>query len=477
MRFRSALPLVFCLVLLGGMLPPTVQQRINAIVNDPASQPALWSVYVADARTGEVVYTHDAGMTMLPASTMKLFTTATALDALGADYRYTTDLRFKGVREGGVLDGDLVIRGSGDPSFGSSLVSGPDPLRTWALALAGQGVREVRGRIVGYDDTFDDRPYAEGWDVDYIATQSSRLLGVSASGLSYHDNLVEVQLRPGPVGKAPAMTASPPDYLDIANRATTSARRRGRAARMHRALGTDRIDVSGTIARSYAATYEVPVYNPTHFAASAFREALKSAGITVTATPSDIDDLDQQPVPDKMEVLFSHTSPPLGELLKIVGKKSNNFYAEQIFRTVAWGGSAAGGEARVKALVTKAGGDATNLSIRDGSGLSRKDFVTAEAMGRVLVYMNGHAERAAFRAALAMSGEEKSTLRYRLKDVPVQAKTGSLEYVRALAGYVTAPDGRELAFVVFANNFAVPPYRITQAIDAIVTELAVEPAS
>ena len=134
MRFRPALLFVLCLVLLGGMLPPTVQQRINAIVNDPASQPALWSVYVADARTGEVVYTHDAGMTMLPASTMKLFTAATALDALGADYRYTTDLRFKGVREGGVLDGDLVLRGSGDPSFGSSLVTGPDPLRTWALA-------------------------------------------------------------------------------------------------------------------------------------------------------------------------------------------------------------------------------------------------------------------------------------------------------------------------------------------------------
>ncbi len=464
--------LVLCLLLSGSTLAPGAAARIDAILADEAYQPGLWSVFVADAQTGEPVYGHNPGIMMLPASSTKLFTVAVGLDALGSDYRYETRLRFQGTRQQGVLDGDLVVQGAGDPSFGSSELAGPDPLRVWARGLAAQGVRRIEGRLIGYDDSFSDAPYAEGWDVDYIATQSSRLLGVSASGLSYHDNLVVVQLRPGKVGQPPTLTASPPGFLDLDNTATTSARRRGRAARVQRVLGSDRVSISGSIASSYAATYEIPVYNPTLLALHAFREALREAGITVTATLYDIDMLDKKPALDGMETLFTHQSPPLSDILKVISKKSNNFYAEQLFRTIAWGGSAAGGEARIKALVEKAGGDASYLSIRDGSGLSRKSFVTAEALGHVLVYMNSHPERAAFRTAMAGAGEPQSTLRYRLKDLPVIAKTGSLEYVRALAGYIAPAGGRELVFVVFANNFAVPPYRITQAIDAIVTELA-----
>lgn len=472
MPVRSLLLFALLFTFSGAAPPADLVAKIEAIVTNEADQPAIWSIFVADVATGDVVYARDAGLAMMPASTMKLFTTATALDALGSDYRYETRLRFKGDRSGGVLRGDLLIQGSGDPSFGSSLMAGPNPLRAWAQALAQQGVRRIEGRIIGYDDRFDDNPYAEGWDVDYIATQSSRLLGVSISGLSYHDNLVQVRLRPGAVGGAPTLTASPGDYLTIVNRATTSARRRGRAAHLQRTLGQERVIVDGTIARAYAATFEVPVSNPTLMTAHAFREALVNAGIEVAATPLDVDDLENAPRPDDMDELLVHQSPPLGEILKVVNKESNNFYAEQVFRTFGWGGTAVGAEARVKDLVRRAGASADYLSVRDGSGLSRKDLVTAEALGRLLILMNTHRERAAFHASLAQAGEAQSTMRYRMRDLPVLAKTGSLEYVRALAGYVTAQSGRELAFVVFANNYAVPPYRITQSIDAIVTEVA-----
>ena len=472
MRPRFAFLFVLLFAFSGATPPPELAARIEAILDQEGEGPIIWSIYVADARTGEPVYTHAPGLAMLPASTMKLFTTATALDALGGDYRYETKLLFRGRKENGVLDGDLLIRGVGDPSFGSTEMGGPEPLRAWAQALAAQGVRRVAGRLIGYDDTFDDRPYAEGWDVDYIATQSSRLLGVSASGLAYHDNLVQIRLQPGRVGDAPVLTSTPSGYLDVVNKATTSARRRGRAAHLDRVLGQERVNISGTIARQYAATFEVPVLNPTLLAVHAFREALQKVGIEVAATLHDVDDLEKAPDLDGMDALLTHRSPPLSEIIKVVNKESNNFYAEQLFRTFAWGGTAAGGEARVKDLVRKTGASAEYLSVRDGSGLSRKDLVTAEALGRVLVLMNAHPERQAFRQSLAQAGEAKSTLRYRMKELPVQAKTGSLEYVRALAGYVQTQGGREVAFVVFANNFAVPPYRITQSIDAIVTELA-----
>ena len=469
---RLLFVLLFLLPLSGATPPPDLAARIAPLLRMEGGEPVIWSIYVADARTGEAVYARDAGLAMLPASTMKLLTSATALDALGSGYRYETRLLFRGTRSGGLLKGDLVIEGAGDPSFGSSEVGGADPLAAWARALAGQGVRRVEGRIIGDDNRFDDRPYAEGWDVDYIATQSSRLLGISAGGLAYHDNLVEIRLQPGRVGAAPTLTASPAGYLDVVNRATTSARRRGRAARLDRTLGVEQATVSGTIARSYAATFSVPVLNPTALALHAFRSALQAEGIEVAATLHDVDEMEKPPRVEGAEVLMVHQSPPLADLLKIVNKESNNFYAEQIFRTFAWGGGAAGGEARVKALVQRAGAPSEFLSIRDGSGLSRKDLVTAEAMGRVLVLMNAHPERQAFRASMAQGGEAQSTLHYRMKELPVQAKTGSLEYVRALAGYVQTADGRELAFTIFANNFAAPPYRITQAIDAIVTELS-----
>ena len=461
---------------LGAHTPASLSDRISNIISQAGAEAAFWGIHIQDLNTGRVIYRRNAGKTMLPASNQKLFTTAVALDALGGDFRYETTLYFDGEVDGSVLRGDLILEGSGDPTFGSDELPGEDPLRQWAAELAGMGITRIEGRLIGDDDVFDDNPYAKGWDIDYVLTQSSRKLGISTCGLSYRDNVVSVRVRAERVGAAPTLISAPAGYLDVRNDAMTHARRRGNAIRVRRTLGTEHVQLYGSVARTYRGTVEVPVADPTAFTLYAFKDYLETAGIEVDAETVDVDDLEQKPDYDRAEPLLVHLSPMLSEIVREINKKSNNFYAEQLLRTYGWGGSVRGAEQRIKEFLDRAGASTGSLSVRDGSGLSRKNMVTPEAMGHLLAYMYRHPERDAFANSLAAGGEEKTTLRSRLDDVPVRAKTGSLEFVRALSGYTVTPDGRPVTFTLFANNYATPSYRITRAFDEIVRTLTTETA-
>ncbi len=459
--------------------PAPLQPRIDAILRDVAGDHAFWGIYVRALGSGEVLYRHNARHRFMPASNQKLLTSATALDVLGGAHRYETKLFFDGRVRDAVLTGDLVLHGSGDPTFGSSeMLPRSDPLDRWAERLAEAGVTAIRGRLIGDDDAFDERPYAEGWDVDYVINQSSRYLGVSIGGITYRDNLIKLRIASGRPGTAPEITTDPPEALTVYNRATTRARRSGRAIDVRRLLGDDAVIVTGSMPRSYRATINVPATNPTLLALRALRDELREAGINVSDLEViDIDELEDDEAPDLGEarLLFLHLSPPLAGILAVVNKESNNFYADQLFRSFGWGGTANGAENRVKALLERAGADPGAVSLRDGSGLSRKNMVTPRAMGLVLAYMSRQPEYEAFRAALPAGGEPESTLRYRLSGVPVRAKTGSLEFVRALSGYATTAGGHEVAFVIFANHYDAPSYRITQTIDRIARTIAATP--
>lgn len=449
---------------------------ISQIMQAESAQPAFWGAYVEDVQSGQVHYALNARHPFIPASNQKLLTSAAALDALGSQYRYKTVLYFDGSVSGDVLRGDLILKGSGDPTFGSVQASGEDPLRLWARRLAELGVRRIEGRIVGDDNVFDDRAYAKGWDIDYITDQASRALGVSASGLAYNDNVVEVKITANGTNRAPEITTRPDGIVQIRNDLMTAGRRRGISVRTSRDFGSETVRLEGSIPRAYDGTIVTPVTNPTAFTANALALHLQQYGIEVDAEIADIDDLNEFEY-ETDRPLFVYVSPPLSEILTIVNKRSNNFYAEQVFRTFSWGGSADGGEKRIKELLSRAGASTTGVAIRDGSGLSRKDMMTPEALGKLLVHMYGHQERDVFLASIPQGGEPRSTLRYRLHNQPVQAKTGSLEYVRTLSGYARTPTGRTLAFVVFANNYTGPSYQITQTIDRIVMELASSGAS
>lgn len=467
--FSSSIPTLLLLLMLFGLTgsasaPPSLKANIDQIINSEQAETAIWGIYILDLSTDRVLYQHNANKTLMPASNQKLLTTATALDALGSDYRYQTTLYFDGEVSGSVMKGDLILEGSGDPTFGSREVGG-NPLRDWAQQLAEMGVTRIEGRIIGNDDIFDDEPYAPGWDVSFIGREK---FAQAASGLSYRDNLAEVRITGAGAGQPPKVEASPDGYFTIRNHATTSGRRRGSYPVVTHPVGTETVIITGSTPQAYQGTAVLPVSDPTAFTLYSFEQALAEAGIEIGAEVVDIDDLDRKPEYEDARPLFVQPSPPMHEIITIINKESNNLYAEHVFRTFAWGGHSEGGENRVKAMLSKAGASAGGLSIRDGSGLSRKDMLTSESIGQLLSFMYRSADKEVYLASLPSGGEEETTLRYRLADVPVRAKTGSLEYARALSGYTSTPDGRPVAFSIIANNYTAPSYSITQAIDLIV---------
>ena len=487
-RCGTVLAVVLLLVITVGARPPAaLEDRFDQLLQAEELDDTFWGIDIRYVESGQQLYGYNAQKILLPASTNKLLTSATALDALGRNYRYRTTLYYDGeVTSDGTLEGDLIIVGSGDPTFGSSAMSNPgeeaseDPLRKWAQQLDQMGITQVEGRIIGVDNTFSDVPYAEGWDIDYLTDQASSWLGISTSGLSYSDNTVTIRVRSGEVDDEPRVITQPAGYINIRNEATTRPVSRGATLKLNRnlsSLDAETFSLEGWISRGYGGTFEKPVHNPTLFTAHAFRQHLQDAGIDVSASVHDIDDLNRKPNLESSLPLLVHFSAPLVEILRVMNHESNNFYAEQVFRTFSHDGSLEGASNRVKALLRRAGAATENLSIRDGSGLSRKDLISPIALSKLLAYMQHHPSAEAYRSTIAEGGDVESTLRYRLRGLPVQAKTGSLAYVRALSGYAETSDGRTVAFTLLANNYRAPSYLVSQTLDRIVVALTSTPIS
>jgi len=474
-RFSSALlPAVFLTVLALSVTaltaPPSLPSRIDDLLQRWEVEKAFWGIAVYDVDAERMIYSRNVEQAFLPASTQKVITSASALDILGSTHRYETTLYYDGSTQGSVMRGDLLLDGSGDPTFGSSQVRGEDPLKAWAQDLADMGVERIEGRLIGDDNAFDDQPYPEGWTVDYITEQKGRHMGNSAGGLVYRDNVVPVIVRATRPGSPPSVKVQPENVVSINNQAVTSSRWRGNTLQVSRTFSTNELVLTGSVARSYDGTLAVPVSNPTSFVLRSFERRLQEAGIETDLELIDIDDLEKQP--KRGEPLFVEFSRPLAEIAAVMNKESNNFYAEQVFRSYGWGGSAKGAARRSKTFLREAGINTRQLLLHDGSGLSRKDLVTPQAMVKLLAHMTEHEEREAFLSSLPQGGENNTTLDYRLHRTDVRAKTGSLEFVRALTGYTERPNGNRVAFAIFANNYMGPSYQISRTIDDIVRTVA-----
>jgi D-alanyl-D-alanine carboxypeptidase/D-alanyl-D-alanine-endopeptidase (penicillin-binding protein 4) len=467
MRRRWLLPLLLCTALvLGGSAPaPPLADRIDALLQQWQANDAFWGVSVYDIDAGEMLYSRNADRGFLPASNQKLLTTAAALDLLGSTHRYETSLHFNGTTDGSLMRGDLMLDGTGDPTFGSLEMRTGDPLEAWAERLADMGVERIEGRLIGNDNAFDGRPYPDGWSVNYITRQKGRHLGASAGALSYRDNVVPLTIDATQPGQPPRAAVQPPGIVSVDNRATTSARWRGSTLQVERTFSTNELVLTGSVARSYDGSIAVPVSDPTAFTLRSFQHHLAEAGIETDLRLVDVDTIEDPPA--RTDPLFVSYSPPLAEIISVINKESNNFYAEQVFRSFGWGGSTRGAARRAESFLQSANIDARHLRIADGSGLSRKNLITPRALVRLLAHMTDHPAQEAFQSSLARGGERNTTLDYRLNGA-VSAKTGSLEFVRALSGYTERPNGNRVAFVLFANNYTGPSYQITQTIDAVV---------
>jgi len=453
---------------------PALTRDLDTLLDAPELAHGYWGVLVKSLKTGETLYSRNAKRLMIPASNMKIVTLAVAADRLGWNYSYETRIFAAGRIDGAVLQGDLLVVGSGDPSIGAE----PDVLGAWAEQIHARGIRTITGRVIGDDNAFDDDGLGFGWSWDDLPDDYAA--GVSA--LQFNENAVRVTISPGPAAGDWAGIAVVPagSGLAIDGAITTSAAGAAPAIAAQRLPGSARLQLHGTIPVGAApVTRDVSVDNPTQFFANALRLALIAHGIDVRGPAVDIDDIRDAPARPAAAALVSHRSAPLSTLALRLMKASQNLYAETFLKTLAAGAEpATTAAARAIALRTLQawGVGPDGLILRDGSGLSRYDYITPEALVTVLEHVNGQVSlKEPFAVSLPIAGRDGS-LSNRMKGTAAEgrahAKTGSMSNVRGLSGFVAAADGEPLVFSILANNFETAPDTINRTSDAIVVRLA-----
>ena len=478
-----------------------LRDAISALLDQPRFASARWGVLVVSSTSGEVVFARDEDKSFTPASNMKLYTTAAALDALGPDFKIETSVyATRPAGRDGILRGDLILYGRGDPNLSSRFEAGRDSLefqsaqRVPAIEVLAddikrKGIRRIVGDVIGDDSYFACESLGAGWEWD----DAQFYYGAEISALTVNDNAVTFTVQPAiKAGLPPIITVSPEtSYLSIINNATTTATGTPRIG-VNRPLNTNVVEFFGSIPRTTEKTeINIAVHDPAAFAATLLREALARRGITVSGKvrhTSYLQRMKEPFDPQRLEQLATFQSRPLSEMLRIVNKPSQNLHTELFLRQL---GAAKGtpslddyGRPRMtdvlgnevrRAFLEKAGVALGGLSLRDGSGLSRQDLVTPRATVKLLTFMSKHQYRDVFRDSLPVAGVD-GTLERRMKDTGAagnaRAKTGTLAYVNALSGYVKTRSGEVLIFSMFGNNYVGPAREVTQVLDRICTLLA-----
>lgn len=430
---------------------PQTGDRIAAIFG---GEPEKWGVVAVRLRDGQVVYAHNPDQPMQPASNEKVFTTAAALDALGPEWRTRTSVyATEETDAAGVIHGDLVLYGRGDPNL-SGRFNEEDPLgplRSLAEQLAISGVKRVEGALVADDSYLEASPFGAGWSSEDLQWW----FGAEVSALSFNDNLAGITVTPGAKAGDKCVVVVTPDvgYVEIQNDTTTGS---GRGITVHRELDSNVIDVGGSGSWSGS----VSVFQPALYAAAAFRRALADAGIEITGPTRRLGPGMQRPPGlelDELHELARLDSRPLAELIRTVNKHSQNLHAELLLRLLGRERGEQGvpsdeaGAALVQAFLERAGAAVDGMRIVDGSGLSRFDRASPSMLQRLAAFMDRHPVSGAFRHSLPVAGVD-GTLRGRLSSFDVDAKTGSLETAKSLSGYLTTKSGERLSFAIVYND-------------------------
>ena len=397
---------------------------------------------------------------------MKIFTTAAALVELGEDFTYETELQTTGsITAEGVLEGNVIIKGSGDPTISDRYHKGNKfaVFDTWIDALKKRGIRKINGDVIGDDRIFDNRTLGPGWSWDYLEDWYA----AQVSGLAFNDNCVDISVSPGARVGARVSIRSVPDtrFLTIVNNAVTVSAGKHSGLRFDRRLGSNEVTIEGQMAMDSSSRLEwITVSQPTLFAVTVFQERLQRKGIDVTGEPFTIREYNARSKQSPVKTVAVHRSPTLKDLVRVVNKRSHNFFAEQLLKTlgaeVKGEGSFSKSTGVIEELLADIGLNSSMHQIFDGSGLSRLNLVSAVTTVRLLRAMVEQNCFATFYDSLP-EADVSGTLSHRMGGTPaamnLRAKTGSIGNARALSGYLTTQDGETWVFSIIINNFT--PYR------------------
>mgnify|MGYP000149868192 FL=1 len=474
--------LLICLHLLAGAQTPA---PVKWLLQAPYMRGASFSLVVKDVQEGRTVYSYDTDRLQSPASVLKTVATATALEILGEDYRYPTTLEYDGILENGTLEGNLYIKGSGDPSLGSShFAPGQNKfLSTWIAALQKAGIKHITGSVISDESIFD----TEGVSIKWLREDMGNYYAPGSYGISIFDNMYKLSLQTGAAGTRPVLKGTEPDipfirfknYLKAAPVSSDSAYIIGAPLDDVRYL----YGVLSANREAYVLKGDIP--DPALYLARYLTDQLQQKGIRVDGSPScyriEVEE-NRWKKGERKEIVTTY-SPTLREIASVCNHVSHNLYADALVKTVGLQykprrnemiSSFGRGVQVVKEYWEKKGLDVFPLRMNDGSGLAPADKVSAGFMGELLVYMaTESAVSDAFIASLPQAGIEGSVRNF-LKGSKLQGKarlkSGGITGVRSYAGYITK-DGKTYAVAVFSNNYSCPMSRMTRALEKLLLQL------
>ena len=474
--------LLICFHALAGAQTPAPVKRL---LQAPYMRGASFSLIVKDVQDGKTVCSYDTDRLQSPASVLKTVATATALEILGEDYRYPTTLEYDGTLENGTLKGNLYIKGSGDPSLGSSYFA-PDQnkfLSAWIAALQKAGIRRITGSIISDESIFD----TEGASVKWLREDMGNYYAPGSYGLSVFDNMYKLSLQTGAVGSRPVLKGTEPNipfirfknYLKTASVSSDSAYIIGAPLDDVRYL----YGVLPANRETYVLKGDIP--DPALYLAHYLTDRLRQKGIQVDGAPScyRIEAEENRWNKKERKEIVTTYSPTLREIASVCNHVSHNLYADALLKTIGMQykprkneviSSFGRGVQVVKEYWEKKGLDVFSLRMNDGSGLAPADKVSAGFMGELLVYMaTESAVSDAFIASLPQAGIEGSVRNF-LKGSKLQGKarlkSGGITGVRSYAGYITE-DGKTYAVAIFSNNYSCPMNRMTGALEKLLLQL------
>lgn len=451
-----------------------LRDKISYIISDPNLFNAQIGLYIESIEDGETIFANNEHKLFISASNMKIFTTTTALLRFGPRFTYKTKVYHGKTIKNGVLLGDLVVRGSGDPTIAPSFSNGDSRVffRAWADSLIAKGITKIEGNIIGDESYFTTDPLGYGWQWD----DEPFWYSAQISALTFNDNCIDVTVVANDsIGEAPEVYLSPPTtYVSIDNNAVTTKPDSVRSLDLTRPRLQNKILIRNNIpVNNPRYTKSLSIEEPARFFIHVLREVLIEKGIKVSGDLKIVKNSSQIDYSEYSHV-FTHQSPPLSEILKAVNKRSQNLYAEQLLITIAaeYGdyASAAEGIKVVNSTLARMGISKNEFSMRDGSGLSRFNLISPHTVSLLLRYMAKNRYFPYFFNSLPIAGVD-GTLKNRMKDSPaegyIRAKTGTVGYVRNLSGYVESTSGEMFLFSLLVNNYLLPTPSINNLQDRI----------
>ncbi len=417
---------------------------------------------VSSTKTDEVLYSRNADSGFVPASNLKLFSTAIAMDKLGNDFTWKTSFLTDGEINNGTLNGNLYIRTEGDPSISRHILN-KEPLqvmRNWVSELSEKGIKKINGAVIVDNSAFLNNEIGKGWKSEY----QNLFYSAKPSSFSVNENAFSIIVKAsGRKGRSPQVSIYPAGAdIVVINQAKISSQKRKNTIGIYKDPLRNRITVKGLLGRNKTVIQTLSMTDPENFALSILMTAFKLEKLSVK---DGISLSDHPLVYTQAKPIYTYNSPPFSDLIQPINKKSNNYMANQLFLTLGYqlANDVKESETIIKEWMTSKNASTYNLHLDDGSGLSTHDLSTPNQFDTILLNMSKSSDFQYFYDSFPIAGVDgtlKNVMRYEPLYKNVRGKTGTINQVKSLCGYIRTKDHELLTFSILINDINVNRYRV-----------------